>query len=222
MTHKLLLIDYRDADNRAREFCESHSSYLIAQEEWNEMSDDRYEKSKMMSEEQLNADVPEDPYKQYLKLAFQRRDLLAALDELISNPEDSGYRWRIGKRDNAEVKYLAALRMAVDTGKYDISPDIIESFLQVEAMQNPFAAREEALRRELNFFAEEDSATTALLLVQKLKNTGMANKDIASRVDEKFPGLSDAELGDLLPANQGAKITYSARQSRGRRLRGKK
>ena len=221
MTHKILLIDYRDADNRAREFCESHSSYLIAQENWNRSSDDRHKKSHTMPKELLNSDVHEDPYKQYLKLEAQRRDLLAALDELISNSEYSGYRWLIGKRDNAEVKYLMALRIAVEAGKYDISPDIVNSLLQLGTLQNPMAVREAPLLPKSNFIADEEPETAALL-AQKLKDIRMAPKDIASRIDEAFPGLSDAKLADLLPANPGTTISYSARQSRGRRLRGKK
>lgn len=148
MTQELLFIDYRDAGNKTREFCDIYNKYLIDQKEWQIKSDKIYSKSKKMSKEKLKADVAEDPYREYLRLQINKRDLLAAFDELIYNSEDDGYGWINEKRNNTEVKYLKALRMAVDRCKYDINPEIILSLQQLEAMQNNKAAKEQDLRPE--------------------------------------------------------------------------
>lgn len=201
MTHKILLIDYRDADNRAREFCESYNSYLIDQENWNRLSDDRYEKSHMMPEELLIDDVHEDPYKQYLKLETQRRDLLSALDELISNSEDSGYRWLIGKRDNAEVKYIRALRSAVDKGKFYISSDITLSLQKLESTHSKFIALDEfslrePLRKELPQYIQSMLPNmTPREVVEAMKPYEPTGWEIITALQQQWPEMENYRAG---------------------------
>lgn len=45
------------------------------------------------------------------------------------------------------------------------------------------------------------------------------NKDITLEIDAKFPGISDAKLGELFP--EAKHETHAARRKRGQRLRGK-
>lgn len=60
-------------------------------------------------------------------------------------------------------------------------------------------------------------------LIARLQATGgIGMKELVAEVDRNFPNLSDAKLGELFPANPGAPVSWEARNSRGRRLRGKK
>lgn len=70
---------------------------------------------------------------------------------------------------------------------------------------------------------EPCGASTPEALVSKLRAAGVTdNMKLAASVDEHFPGLSYAKLGELLPANPGATIGYDGKKSQGQRLRLKK
>lgn len=59
--------------------------------------------------------------------------------------------------------------------------------------------------------------------IARLRSEGFEEQsDIAIRLKEQFPLLSDAKVGALLPARPGTVVGYAARRDRGRRLLGKK
>ncbi|UJX41107.1 hypothetical protein K9F62_20915 [Desulfovibrio sp. JY] len=61
------------------------------------------------------------------------------------------------------------------------------------------------------------------VLIARLREEGVQElRELAARVDKDFPGLSDAALGELLPARPGTSVSWKAKNSQGRRLRGKK
>ena len=154
-----------------------------------------------MSEKQLKSDVPEDPYREYLRLQIFKRDLLAAFDELISNSEVKGYRWLNGNRDNAEVIYLRALRMAVDRCKYYINPEIILSLQQLKAIQNNFTARDEVslseqLRKKLPQHIQDMlPGMTPQEVVEAMKPSGPTGWEIITALKTLWPQMKNYQAG---------------------------
>lgn len=67
-------------------------------------------------------------------------------------------------------------------------------------------------------------AETPAELIARLQTEGVLdNRKLAAAVDKAFPGqIPDARLGELLPASPGRPVSWAARNSQGRRLRGKK
>jgi len=64
---------------------------------------------------------------------------------------------------------------------------------------------------------------TPKALIARLRGDGINDPyQLAPLVKENFPSQSDADIGELFPANPGRVVGWSAKNARGRRLLGKK
>jgi hypothetical protein len=71
--------------------------------------------------------------------------------------------------------------------------------------------------------AAPDREETPQEMVARMKREGRhTDEEIARALATTFEGLPDATIGELLPANPRQTISYSGKQTRGRRLLGKK
>lgn len=92
--------------------------------------------------------------------------------------------------------------------------------VQAEALAAPEVRATLNESTTISATADVDTPET---LIARLRDEGVEElRELAARVDKDFPGLSDADLGELLPARPGTNVSWHAKNSRGRRLRGKK
>uniref|UniRef100_I2Q577 Uncharacterized protein n=1 Tax=Desulfovibrio sp. U5L TaxID=596152 RepID=I2Q577_9BACT len=86
----------------------------------------------------------------------------------------------------------------------------------------------EALEKELKGPASQSATIpsgvdTPKTLIARLRGDGINDPyQLAPLVKENFPSQSDADIGELFPANPGRVVGWSAKNARGRRLLGKK
>lgn len=148
----------------------------------------------------------------------------------IYTPPQDGHRLRYSPVVQSRATEIETLFAAAHYGGWTDVADLSALFVDMAEVE-----ANETLNNALRPLASDNSGQepeqvaplggveSAEALIAKLRAEGTKDKkELAAKVDEHFPGLSDAKLGELLPANPGTIVTWEAKNSQGRRLRGKK